>query len=168
MWIRQAARFALGSPAAGLAPPVGAGLPFVAGCLSQRQPHRFVPRYSVCLCPGTSAALDIPAPRAQIVEVRKSPQRSCIGCRTVRDKRDLVRVVHTPEDRFALDPKGKVPGRGAYVCPDPACVQSAVKRKGFDRAFRQAVPRDAVEALQTAVTELMISRQTEAAESSES
>jgi predicted RNA-binding protein YlxR (DUF448 family) len=79
-----------------------------------------------------------------------------------------VRVVHTPEDRFELDPGGKAPGRGAYVCPDPACLNSAVKRKGFDRAFRQAVPRDAVEALQAAVNELMISRQTEAAQEAES
>ncbi|MFN3649397.1 MAG: RNase P modulator RnpM [Armatimonadota bacterium] len=82
-------------------------------------------------------------------QMRRSPQRSCIGCRTVREKRDLVRVALTPEGKLALDPSGKLPGRGAYLCPDPACLTSALKRKSFDRAFRQAVPRDAVAELET-------------------
>lgn len=86
----------------------------------------------------------------------------------MRDKKDLVRVVHTPEDRWELDPKGKLPGRGAYVCPHPQCLQDAVKRKAFDRAFRQAVPRDAVAALESAVRDWMMSRQAEQAEAGES
>ncbi|HEU4752192.1 MAG TPA: YlxR family protein [Armatimonadota bacterium] len=85
--------------------------------------------------------------------MRRSPQRSCIGCRVVRDKRELVRVVHTPDGRFVLDTTGKIAGRGAYVCPSPACLALAVKRKGFDRAFRQAVPREAAAALENAIQE---------------
>lgn len=113
-------------------------------------------------------ALDIVPLRAQSVGVRRSPQRSCIGCRAVRDKKDLVRVVHTPEDRWELDPKGKLPGRGAYVCPQSECLQEAVKRKAFDRAFRQAVPREAVAALAGAVRDWMMCRQAERTDGGES
>jgi len=84
---------------------------------------------------------------------RHRPQRSCIGCRSVRDKSELVRVVRTPDDRFVMDPTGKAAGRGAYLCPSPACVEAAVKRKSFDRAFRQAVPKETVAALAAAFQE---------------
>ena len=82
----------------------------------------------------------------------------------MRDKRDLVRVVHTPDDQFQLDPKGKLPGRGAYVCPDPACLQNAVKRKAFDRAFKQTLSPEAVAALDLSVRELLTSRREEPAD----
>ncbi len=87
--------------------------------------------------------------------MRRSPQRSCIGCRTVRAKGDLVRVVHTPEGAFALDSGGKVAGRGAYLCPSPACLATAVKRKSFDRAFRQSVPAEAVGTLEARIQEYL-------------
>lgn len=77
-------------------------------------------------------------------------------------------MVHTPEDRFELDPKGKAPGRGAYLCPDPACLQNAARRKGFDRAFKQSVPREAVEALEAAVREMIESRKSQQGEGAES
>jgi len=80
--------------------------------------------------------------------VRRNPQRSCIGCRTVREKQSLVRLVHTPDDRFVLDPAGKLPGRGAYLCASLPCLEVAIKRKAFDRAFRQSLPREAVAELQ--------------------
>ena len=90
--------------------------------------------------------------------MRHSPQRSCVGCRAVRDKRDLVRVVHTPEDQFLLDPGGKLAGRGAYICPSAACLAQAVIRKSFDRAFRQAVPREAVGALEASIQQYLNTR----------
>jgi uncharacterized protein len=64
-------------------------------------------------------------------------------------------VVHTPDDRFLLDPKGKAAGRGAYVCPDPACLKNALKRKAFDRAFKQAVPKEAAAALEVEIGQLL-------------
>jgi predicted RNA-binding protein YlxR (DUF448 family) len=76
----------------------------------------------------------------------------------VRDKRELVRVAHTPEDRFALDATGKLPGRGAYLCPSEACLSLALKRKSFDRAFRQAVPAEAVRSLGAEIQELLRAR----------
>jgi len=81
-----------------------------------------------------------------------------VGCRTVRDKRDLVRVVHTADDQFLLDPSGKLAGRGAYVCPSTACLTQAVKRKSFDRAFKQSVPREAVGALEASIQQYLSTR----------
>ncbi|HLS88076.1 MAG TPA: YlxR family protein [Sphingobacteriaceae bacterium] len=57
---------------------------------------------------------------------RHVPQRTCIGCNTVRPKRELVRLVRTPAGPVVLDKTGKLSGRGAYVCPDPACVERAL------------------------------------------
>lgn len=87
--------------------------------------------------------------------MRRSPQRSCVGCRAVRGKKELVRIVHTPDGLFLLDPSGKSAGRGAYLCPDPTCLSAAVKRKSFDRAFRQTVPREAVAALEDGIREYL-------------
>jgi predicted RNA-binding protein YlxR (DUF448 family) len=64
-------------------------------------------------------------------------------------------VVHTSEDRYLLDPTGKMAGRGAYVCPAPECLTLAVKRKSFDRAFRHAVPKEALVELEAAVQEYL-------------
>jgi len=86
---------------------------------------------------------------------RARPQRTCIGCRAVRDKKDLVRVVHTPDDRFLLDAGGKLAGRGAYLCPQSACLTAALKRKSFDRAFRQSVSKETVAALDSGLNEYM-------------
>lgn len=87
--------------------------------------------------------------------MRRLPQRSCIGCRTVRAKPELVRIVHTPDDRYVLDPAGKVPGRGAYVCPTAGCLETALKRKGFDRAFRGSVPKEAAAELAEGLKEYL-------------
>lgn len=93
--------------------------------------------------------------------MRRSPQRSCIGCRAVRDKKDLVRLVHTPEGDYRLDPTGKLSGRGAYLCPSLVCLNGAVKRKGFDRAFRGNVPREQVEALTEQMAGLVQARESD-------
>jgi predicted RNA-binding protein YlxR (DUF448 family) len=66
--------------------------------------------------------------------------------------------VRTPEGRFLLDPDGKAAGRGAYLCAARDCIDAALRRKGFDRAFRQAVPREAVAALETELTDHLRSR----------
>lgn len=73
---------------------------------------------------------------------RKKPERTCVGCRTVRPKIEMVRIVRQPDGTVELDTGGKMPGRGAYVCPDENCLDQAVKRKALDRALR--VPVDEV------------------------
>ncbi len=72
-----------------------------------------------------------------MVQVRKQPQRTCLGCRQVKDQDQLVRFVRSPDGEILADLKGRLPGRGAYLCSDRDCIETAVSRKQFDRAFRQ-------------------------------
>lgn len=76
------------------------------------------------------------------------PRRSCIACRTVRDKRELVRIVRTPEGEVIVDPTGKRNGRGAYLCRAWDCYRAALKRKGLERAFKGPLPVEALPALE--------------------
>ena len=68
------------------------------------------------------------------------PQRTCIGCRQVKDKRDLIRVVRTPEGTFCLDKSGRMNGRGAYLCPDRACIEQALRKGALAKSFRMNLP----------------------------
>ena len=74
---------------------------------------------------------------------KKIPVRQCLGCREHKPKPELIRVVRSPEGEVSLDFKGKKPGRGAYVCPDPTCLQKARKSRALERAFSAPLP-DAV------------------------
>ena len=73
-------------------------------------------------------------------KVKKIPQRQCVGCREMKDKKALLRVVRSPEGAVSLDFTGKKPGRGAYVCPDPACLKKARKSRALERAFSAPLP----------------------------
>jgi len=79
---------------------------------------------------------------------KKIPQRQCVGCRTARDKRELIRVVRSPEGEISLDFRGKKPGRGAYLCPDPACLARARKSRALERALETAIPPEVYDALE--------------------
>ncbi|NLJ24342.1 MAG: YlxR family protein [Firmicutes bacterium] len=78
---------------------------------------------------------------------RKIPQRTCIGCRTVRPKRDLVRIVRTPEGDVLLDFTGKRSGRGAYVCTDESCVEQAFRKKQLERALDITISPEVIDRL---------------------
>ena len=82
-------------------------------------------------------------------KVKKIPQRQCVGCRTMKDKKALIRVVRTPEGQIVLDTTGKKSGRGAYVCPDPACLKKARKSRALERAFSLEIPEEVYDALET-------------------
>ena len=73
---------------------------------------------------------------------KKIPMRQCLGCREMKPKRELIRVVRSPEGSISLDFKGKASGRGAYVCPDMACLKKAMKSKAIERAFDTAIPQE--------------------------
>ena len=79
---------------------------------------------------------------------RKIPQRQCVGCRTMTDKRKLVRIVKTPEGEIVLDTTGKKSGRGAYVCRNPECLRKARKSRALERAFETAIPAEVYDALE--------------------
>jgi len=76
------------------------------------------------------------------------PQRICIACRTIRPKRDLVRIVRTPEGDVVVDESGKRNGRGAYLCRQRACWEQAFKRRAIGRALRVEVSDQAAQLLQ--------------------
>lgn len=79
---------------------------------------------------------------------KKIPMRQCVGCREMKEKRALIRVVKSPEGEVSLDFKGKKPGRGAYLCPDPVCLARARKSRALERAFSAALPAEVYEALE--------------------
>lgn len=82
------------------------------------------------------------------VKPRKIPQRQCVGCRTMYDKRDLLRVVKSPEGDISLDTTGKKSGRGAYVCRSVECLKKAQKSRALERALEVAIPQEIYDALQ--------------------
>ena len=73
---------------------------------------------------------------------KKIPMRQCVGCREMRPKRELVRVVKSPEGAITLDFKGKAPGRGAYVCPNADCLKKARKSKALERGLDCQIPQE--------------------------
>lgn len=79
---------------------------------------------------------------------KKIPQRQCLGCREMMPKRELLRVVRSPEGVVTLDSKGKAPGRGAYVCPKAECLKRAVKSKALSRALEIEIPQEIYDSLQ--------------------
>ena len=81
------------------------------------------------------------------MQQRKIPMRQCVGCREMKPKKELIRVVRSPEGDIALDFRGKAPGRGAYLCPDAACLKKAMKARSLDRAFETAVSQEIYDAL---------------------
>lgn len=78
---------------------------------------------------------------------KKIPMRQCLGCREMRPKRELLRVVRSPEGAVTLDLRGKASGRGAYVCPNPECLKRAIKTKALSRAFETEIPQEVYDAL---------------------
>jgi len=71
---------------------------------------------------------------------KKIPQRQCMGCRERKAKRDMIRVVRGTDGTVSLDFSGKVNGRGAYICPDSACLAKARKAKSLDRSLEVPIP----------------------------
>lgn len=71
---------------------------------------------------------------------KKIPMRQCTGCREMKPKRELIRVVKSPQGEVSLDFRGKVPGRGAYVCGSMECLQKAIKSRALERAFGMKIP----------------------------
>lgn len=85
---------------------------------------------------------------------KKIPMRQCIGCGSMKEKRELIRVVKTPEGEIALDRSGRMNGRGAYICPTQECLEKAVRNKGLNRSFKMAVSSDVTERLRQEIAEI--------------
>ena len=78
---------------------------------------------------------------------KKIPQRQCMGCRERKEKRQMIRVVRTTEGDVKLDFSGKLNGRGAYICPNPECLQKARKSKALERSLEVPIPEAVYERL---------------------
>ena len=78
---------------------------------------------------------------------KKIPMRQCLGCREAKPKKELIRVVRSPEGQISLDFKGKASGRGAYICHDPQCLKKAIKSKALERAFSTQIPPETYDKL---------------------
>ena len=78
---------------------------------------------------------------------KKIPMRQCVGCREMKAKKELVRVVRSPEGEISLDFRGKAPGRGAYVCPQAECLRRAIKSRALERGLDCQIPQEVYDAL---------------------
>lgn len=81
------------------------------------------------------------------MQQKKIPLRRCAGCNTQKPKKELVRVVRSPEGEISLDTTGKKPGRGVYLCPDSACLAKALKSKRMERALETPIPPEIYESI---------------------
>jgi predicted RNA-binding protein YlxR (DUF448 family) len=82
---------------------------------------------------------------------KKTPRRQCIGCGQQKDKKELLRILKTPDGDFVVDPTGRMNGRGAYICPGAECFQKARKGKGLERSFKMAIPKEVYDELEKGI-----------------
>ncbi len=85
---------------------------------------------------------------------KKSPMRKCVGCQEMKNKKEMIRIIRTAENEFMLDATGKRNCRGAYICPRKECFDRAVKSRGLERSFKQAIPEEVYESLEKEMREI--------------
>ncbi len=85
---------------------------------------------------------------------KKVPMRMCVGCREMKPKRELIRVVRAPDGTLSLDPVGKKPGRGAYVCRSEDCLRRAIKQKQLERQLEVQLTDEVAAQLQQTIASL--------------
>ena len=88
------------------------------------------------------------------LKVKKVPMRMCVGCREMKPKKELIRVVHSPEGEVSVDLTGRKPGRGAYLCPKEECLNRALKQKQLERTFSAPLSEETQISLRQAVASL--------------
>ena len=82
------------------------------------------------------------------MQTKRIPLRMCTGCKEMKSKRELVRVVKGTDGQISIDLTGKKAGRGAYVCKDVECLKKARKHKGLERAFAMAISSEVYDRLE--------------------
>ena len=83
---------------------------------------------------------------------KKIPMRQCVGCRELKPKKDMIRVIKTAAEdetssQIVLDATGRKNGRGAYVCPNSECLRAAIKNKGLERSLKMPIPKEVYDTL---------------------
>ena len=79
---------------------------------------------------------------------KKVPMRQCVGCGEMKSKKELLRVIKTPEEEIVLDATGRKNGRGAYICASMECLKNARKKRGLERSLKVSIPEDVYESLE--------------------
>ena len=85
---------------------------------------------------------------------KKIPMRKCVGCGEMKPKKELLRILRTETGEFVVDALGKANGRGAYLCRSVECFQKAVKNRGLERSFKQAIPPEVYERMEKEMDEV--------------
>ncbi len=80
--------------------------------------------------------------------MKKIPMRQCIGCQEMKSKKEMIRVIRTPEGEVCIDTTGRKNGRGAYICADAECLRKAVKNHGLERSLKMQIPPSVYERLE--------------------
>ena len=79
---------------------------------------------------------------------KKVPMRQCTGCREMKSKREMIRVIRTTENVICIDATGRKNGRGAYICPNMDCLKLAIKNRGLERSLKTAIPESVYQQLE--------------------
>ena len=85
--------------------------------------------------------------------MKNLPQRTCMGCNSKKDKKDLIRIVKNKEGIISIDKTGKANGRGAYICNDIACLEKAIKTKRLEKAFGTKISEEIYESLRGVIVD---------------
>ena len=93
---------------------------------------------------------------------KKIPMRMCVGCREMKEKRELIRIVRTPEGTVVMDPSGKKSGRGAYVCRDAECLRRAIRQKQLERQLEIPITDEIISGLTAEMDRLNAGKNAEA------
>lgn len=83
---------------------------------------------------------------------KKIPMRQCTGCQEMKNKRELIRVIRTPEDELTIDATGKKNGRGAYLCNSLECLKKARKTRAIERSLKTTIPDEIYDQLEKELT----------------
>ena len=85
---------------------------------------------------------------------KKVPMRQCVGCRELRNKKDLMRILKTPDNNVIFDDTGRMNGRGAYICPSVKCLKKARRTKAIERSLDISIPDEVYDAIERQMSEL--------------
>ncbi len=85
--------------------------------------------------------------------MKKIPQRTCVGCKTQKNKNELIRIVINKEGNIFVDKTGKANGRGAYICNNVECLEKAIKARQIERSFETSISNDVYEELRSEIAD---------------
>lgn len=85
---------------------------------------------------------------------KKVPMRQCTGCREMKSKKDMIRVIKTAENEICIDATGRKNGRGAYICPTMDCLKQAMKSRGLERSLKTSIPDTVYQQLEEEMSQI--------------